>query len=195
VLASLALAGGLFFQIHRGGGGAAAHDRNSVKGSTEPGTVLVARRLIPKGTSWYSIAYFNLFAVVTIPKGQIAPGAISDPAVLQGRVAAVDIYPNQQLETSNFSRRFDLTVRLVHVTSPVSAGSYATLTVSVSRTARCSITVYAYSGPSTDPGLYPERGRRISWTWKVGTRTTPGRWPITVRCGLAGMLHTSFRTT
>jgi pilus assembly protein CpaB len=121
VLVSLVLAGGLFFQLHRGGGGAAGHDRNSVKGSTEPGTVLVARRLIPKGTSWSSIAYFNLFAVVTIPKGQIAPGAISDPAVLQGRaaavdiypnqqlVAAVDIYPNQQLETSNFSRRFDIT--------------------------------------------------------------------------------------
>jgi hypothetical protein len=86
-------------------------------------------------------------------------------------------------------------VRLVHVTSPVSAGSYATLTVSVSRTARCSITVYYYSGPSTAAGLYPKRGRRISWTWKVGTRTTPGRWPITVRCGSAGTLHTSFRTT
>jgi hypothetical protein len=67
------------------------------------GTVLVAKRLIPKGTSWSSIAAQNLFVVITIPKGQIAPTAISDPAVLQGRVAAGDIYQNQQLETSDFT--------------------------------------------------------------------------------------------
>lgn len=86
-------------------------------------------------------------------------------------------------------------VRLVHVTSPVSHGSYATLTVSVSRTATCSITVNYLSGPSSAQGLYPKRGRRISWSWKVGTRTTPGRWPITVSCGSAGTLHTSFVVT
>jgi hypothetical protein len=105
VLASLALAGGLF-QIHRGSEGTpgtpgAAGAR--VKGSTEPGTVLLAKRLIPKGTSWSSIAEQNLFVVITIPKGQIAPRAISDPAVLQGRVAGGDIYPHQQLETSDFT--------------------------------------------------------------------------------------------
>jgi len=86
-------------------------------------------------------------------------------------------------------------VRLVGLTSPVSAGSYATLTVGVSRTATCSITVYYKSGPSEAAGLYPKRGRRISWTWKVGTRTTPGRWPIVVSCGAAGTLRTSFRVT
>jgi flagella basal body P-ring formation protein FlgA len=77
--------------------------RNSVKGSTEPRTVLVAKRLIPKGTSGSSIAAQNLFVVVTVPKVQIAPKAISDPAVLQGRVAAGDIYPRQQLEASDFT--------------------------------------------------------------------------------------------
>jgi hypothetical protein len=85
-------------------------------------------------------------------------------------------------------------VRLVSVTSPIKHGAYATLTASVSPTRACSITVYYKSGPSTAKGLYrkrPVRGR-VSWTWKVGTRTTPGRWPITVSCGSAGMLHTSF---
>ena len=80
-----------------------SHHRKSVKGSTEPGTVLVATRLISKGTSGSSIASHNLFVVTTIPKGQIAPRAISDPAVLQGRVAATDIYPRQQLAASNFT--------------------------------------------------------------------------------------------
>jgi hypothetical protein len=83
-------------------------------------------------------------------------------------------------------------VTRVRVTSPVSAGSYASLTVRVSRTATCSITVLYYSGPSHAAGLYPKRGRLISWTWKVGTRTTPGRWPIVVNCGSAGRLRTSF---
>src|SRR6266516_614707 len=43
-------------------------------------------------------------------------------------------------------------------------------------------------------GIYPKRpvGGRVSWTWKVGTRTTPGRWPIVVSCGSAGTLRTSF---
>jgi hypothetical protein len=83
-------------------------------------------------------------------------------------------------------------VRLARVTSPISDGSYATLTVVVSPTARYSIAVYYKSGPSHAAGLYPKRGARISWTWKVGTRKTLGRWPIRITCGSAGSLNTSF---
>jgi len=86
-------------------------------------------------------------------------------------------------------------VRLVSVTSPISHGSYATLTVSVTPTATCSPAVYYRSGRSRAAGLYPKRGARISWTWKVGTRTTPGRWPIIVSCGSSGSLRTSFVVT
>jgi Flp pilus assembly protein CpaB len=82
-----------------------SHYRSSVKGSTEPVTVLVAKRLIPKGTSGNSIAEQNIFVVTTIPKGQLKLGAISDPAVLQGTVAAADIYPNQQLTTNDFTTK------------------------------------------------------------------------------------------
>jgi Flp pilus assembly protein CpaB len=77
--------------------------RSSVKGSTEPVTVLVAKRLIPKGTTGASIAGKNLFVVTTIPKGQLKVGAISDPAVLQGTVAAGDIFPRQQLTSALFT--------------------------------------------------------------------------------------------
>lgn len=89
-------------------------------------------------------------------------------------------------------------VRLISVTSPIAHGAYATLRARVSTSrVSCSITVYYKSGPSHAQGLYPHRpsGGRVSWTWKVGTRTTPGRWPITVSCGSAGSLHTSFRVT
>lgn len=85
-------------------------------------------------------------------------------------------------------------VRLVSITSPISHGSYATLTASVSPARMCSITVYYKSGPSHAQGLNSKRPRnsRVSWTWMVGTRTTPGRWPIVVSCGSAGTLNTSF---
>ena len=80
-----------------------SHYRSSVKGSTEPVTVLTAKSLIPKGTSGASIAARNLFVVTTFPKSQVKLAAISDPAVLQGRVAAADIYPSQQLTTTDFT--------------------------------------------------------------------------------------------
>ena len=85
-------------------------------------------------------------------------------------------------------------VSLTRVTSPVRPGAYATLTVEVSRAATCEITVHYKSGSSRAAGLYAKRSAsgRVSWTWKVGTRTTPGRWPITVSCGSAGSLRTSF---
>ena len=79
-----------------------SHYRNSVKGSTEPVTVLVARHVIPKGTLGSTIATKNLYVVTTIPKGQLKLGAISDPAALRGTVVAADINPNQQLTTSDF---------------------------------------------------------------------------------------------
>jgi micrococcal nuclease len=80
----------------------------------------------------------------------------------------------------------------VSVTSPVSAGSEASLTVAVSPAQTCAITVSYKSGPSHAAGLYPQRGTRITWTWTVGSNTTPGRWPILVSCSWAGSLRTSF---
>jgi hypothetical protein len=88
-------------------------------------------------------------------------------------------------------------VRLVGISpQPAYRGNPVTLTARVSSSrVRCSITVYYKSGASRAKGLYskqPARGR-VSWTWLVGTRTTPGRWPIVVSCGSVGTLRTSFR--
>jgi pilus assembly protein CpaB len=76
--------------------------RSSVKGSSEPVTVLVASRLIPKGTSGTAVATRNLFEVTSIPKGQLKLGAITDSGSLRGTVVANDIYPSQQLTTADF---------------------------------------------------------------------------------------------
>jgi hypothetical protein len=64
-------------------------------------------------------------------------------------------------------------VKLVSLTSPISAGSDATLVVAVPTGTTCSIVVTYESGPSSAAGLYPQRssGGRIEWTWRVGTRT------------------------
>ncbi len=94
--------------------------------------------------------------------------------------------------------RAQLQVRFVSVTSPVSPGDDATLTVQTAPGAECLITVRYKSGPSKARGLVPKEadGRGlVSWTWRVGTRTTPGRWPIIVTCsagGRQGTLETSF---
>jgi competence protein ComEC len=72
------------------------------------------------------------------------------------------------------------------VTSPVSKGGYATLIAQTSPNASCTITVYYKSGPSSAAGLIPQNADasgNVSWTWKVGTRTTPGTWRIVVTCG------------
>ncbi len=91
-----------------------------------------------------------------------------------------------------------LPVRIVSVTSPVSPGADATLTVQTAPGALCLITVRYKSGPSKARGLDPKTADSrgiVAWTWRVGTRTTPGRWPIIVTCSAGsrqGTLETSF---
>ena len=77
--------------------------RNSVKSSTSTAPVLVAKNLIPKGTSGDLIASTDQFQVSSIPKSEFKTGAITDPGILTGRVALTDIYPRQQLTAADFS--------------------------------------------------------------------------------------------
>jgi Flp pilus assembly protein CpaB len=77
--------------------------RSSVNDSTAPTPVLVAKNLIPKGTSGTVIAEKNLFQAATLAKDDLKPGAISDPAYLNGRVAVGDIFPGQQITTADMS--------------------------------------------------------------------------------------------
>ena len=82
-----------------------------------------------------------------------------------------------------------LTLQIVSVTSPVSPGANATLVAKTAPGAQCAITVYYKSGPSSAAGLYPkgaDSAGSVSWTWKVGTRTTAGSWRIVVSASLDG---------
>jgi hypothetical protein len=76
------------------------------------------------------------------------------------------------------------------VNGPVTArpGQSANLVVKTSPTTGCTIEVDYKSGPSTTQGLGPKTSSGsgiVSWSWIVGTRTTPGQWPIYVSCGSA----------
>src|SRR3989304_1221212 len=76
-------------------------------------------------------------------------------------------------------------IQLIGLTSPISKGAYATITVQTTPGASCSITVIYKSGPSHAAGLDPKTtggDGRVSWTWKVGTNTTPGTWSIVIAC-------------
>ena len=66
-------------------------------------SVLVANKLIPQSSSGDVIASQKWYSVVSTPKDQVKDGAITDPASISGKIAAHDIYPNQQLATSDFT--------------------------------------------------------------------------------------------
>lgn len=77
--------------------------RNSVRASNAPVSVLVAKSLIPKGTSGTIIAKRDLFQTASVAKDHAKEGALADPAAIGGRVALADIYPGQQLTVADFS--------------------------------------------------------------------------------------------
>jgi len=81
-----------------------------------------------------------------------------------------------------------LFLEIVSVTSPIGKGYTATLRAKTLPEAYCTITVYYKSGPSTASGLYgktADNQGNVSWSWKVGTRTTSGSWRIVVTASLA----------
>jgi hypothetical protein len=79
-------------------------------------------------------------------------------------------------------------IRVVAFTRTVEPNAYASLTVTVRPRARCTITVIYDTVVSKAAGLVPKRGGKITWRWKVGSTTHPGRWPVRVNCGTSGKL-------
>ena len=77
--------------------------RHSIKAQGAPVTVLVAKRLIPKGTpgTALSATYFDR---TTIRQSQLLSGAFSDVSSVRDRVAARDVLAGQQLTSADFTR-------------------------------------------------------------------------------------------
>ena len=105
--------------------------RDSVNAKNAPISVLVANRLIQKGTPGGVVGSGALYQTTSIPKNQVKTGAFVDPASLTGKYALVDIFPGQQLTASDFgaapnslTQRLNKTQRAVVVPldSPSSVG-------------------------------------------------------------------------
>ena len=80
--------------------------------------------------------------------------------------------------------------RVAFVNAPLTAspGQATTLIVRTTANSPCTIVVNYKSGPSHAQGLFAKSADgagNVSWTWIVGTRTTPGQWTIYVTCGSA----------
>jgi hypothetical protein len=85
-------------------------------------------------------------------------------------------------------------VRILSVTSPVAAGSGATLIAQTSPQAACDLSVTLPSGrQSQSQGLGPataDATGRVQWTWRTGSSTKPGTATATVTCGAASATGT-----
>jgi Flp pilus assembly protein CpaB len=77
--------------------------RDSVNASSTPTQVLVAKRLIAQGTPGSVIATKQLYEISAATGDAVKEGAISDPGLLNGTIAAVDIFPGQQLTSADFA--------------------------------------------------------------------------------------------
>ena len=82
------------------------------------------------------------------------------------------------------------TTKISSLTTPVARGHYASAVATTHAGAHCSITVTYKSGPSHAAGLGSKTATskgRVSWSWKVGTNTTKGLWPLRVSCTWGGV--------
>jgi Flp pilus assembly protein CpaB len=76
--------------------------RHSLKAQGAPVTVLVAKRLIAKGTPGAALST-TYFERTTVRQSQLLSGAFSDAASIRGRVAAHDVLAGQQLTSADFT--------------------------------------------------------------------------------------------
>ena len=77
-------------------------------------------------------------------------------------------------------------ITLVSSDLNVSPGDYASVEIHTKPGATGSIEVDYYSGPSHASGLDAQTADSqgdITWTWKVGTRTYAGSWPVIITMG------------
>jgi Flp pilus assembly protein CpaB len=81
--------------------------KDRVQGGTVEHSVLVADRLIPKGTSGAVVVSDGLFKPSTVQGENVVSGALTSAAALGGKVATRDIYPGQQITAADFASDAD----------------------------------------------------------------------------------------
>jgi hypothetical protein len=99
--------------------------------------------------------------------------------VLGGALAALEPQPRAEKLT---------------VTSPVEVGSHATVTIKTQPGTGCNITYYT---PKGNPSASQELTERLAdgnglctWSWQIGTNTTPGKGRVIISVGDSGETYT-----
>jgi hypothetical protein len=128
-----------------------------------------------------------------------AEGEIEEDAdeeqIQQEEVAQEDIPQQEKEEEQQEQQQISYGINIVSLTSPISRGSQASITINTAPNVRCTITVYYKSGPSKAKGLdtkNSDSNGNCTWSWKVGTRTTPGNWRIVLTAEGVGQTETTF---
>jgi pilus assembly protein CpaB len=76
--------------------------RDSTKDDGVSASVLVAKSLIERGSPGDVLADQGMFQRASVPRSDLKNGALTDPESIKGQVAANDIYPGEQLTSTDF---------------------------------------------------------------------------------------------
>ena len=139
------------------------------------GTDVNGTVIITADGSRYSVETANQGRPQAPPTSQPTP----QPTVPQPTVAQ----PTAVQPTVSQPPAVDLEIDVVSLTSPIAAGGTARLKIKTAPNAACTITVYYKSGASQAQGLGQQTADNngyVTWSWKVGARTTAGIWRIVV---------------
>jgi len=77
--------------------------RESTRDEGVSASVLVAKRLIERGSPGDVLADQGMFQRASVPRSGLKDGALVDPENIKGQVAANDIYPGEQLTSADFA--------------------------------------------------------------------------------------------
>lgn len=77
--------------------------KEDVNAGLAPAPVLVADRLIPRGTSGSEVVSGKLFKPAAVAEENIRPDAVTQASQMVGMVATRDVLPGQQITTADFA--------------------------------------------------------------------------------------------
>ena len=77
--------------------------RDSTRADDATANVVVAKRLIERGSAADVLAEQGVFQVARVRKDELKQGAIVDPKALEGTIAAGDVYPGEQITAPDFT--------------------------------------------------------------------------------------------
>jgi len=77
--------------------------KDDVNAGLAPAPVLIADRLIPRGTSGAEVVTQKLFKPVAVAEENIRPGAVTQAAQISANVAVRNVLPGQQITTADFA--------------------------------------------------------------------------------------------